>query len=316
MLVIVAPGQGAQSPGFLRPWLELPGLRERLEAFSEAAEVDLLTHGTTSDEETIRDTAVAQPLIVAAGLLALPVALGEAAAAEVATAVGGHSVGEITAAAMGGVLTDAEAMALVGARGRAMARAAAVTQTGMSAVLGGAADEVLAAIERHGLTPANVNGAGQVVAAGTIDQLSALAQDPPARTRIIGLSVAGAFHTSHMAPAIDDLADHVATVQPGAPTVSIVSNADGAVVGDGAEVLSRLVSQVASPVRWDRCMDTLVELGVTGLLELPPAGTLVGLAKRGMRGVQSVALRTPDDLPAARALIADHGGTTTDGGSA
>ena len=306
MIALVCPGQGSQTPGFLAPWLELPGLRDHAAALSEGAGVDLVTHGTTSDADTIRDTAVAQPLIVGAGLLALE-ALYADRPDDLATTVGviaGHSVGEITAAAATGVLDPDDAMSLVSLRGRAMAEASAIRPTGMSAVLGGDPDEVLAALDRDGLTPANMNGAGQVVAAGTLEQLAALAADPPAKARVIPLQVAGAFHTVHMAPAVDVLAAEWAEHDVSDPGITLLSNADGAAVGSGAEFLRRLISQVRNPVRWDRCTETMTSLGVTGLIELAPAGTLVGLAKRAMKGVQTVALKTPDDLDAARELLA------------
>ncbi|MGO0577521.1 ACP S-malonyltransferase [Ornithinimicrobium panacihumi] len=308
MLVIVAPGQGSQSPGFLSPWLELPGARAQLEALSETADLDLVAHGTVSDAETIKDTAVAQPLIVGAGLLTLRALLGDApdSMAPVA-ATAGHSVGELTAAAAAGVLTTDEAMTLVRERGRGMAEAAALTPTGMSAVLGGDPDEVVATLERHGLTPANMNGAGQVVAAGTMEQLAALTDDPPARARVIPLQVAGAFHTHHMQPAVERLARHAADITPRDPGTVLVSNADGQPVASGTDALARLVNQVSNPVRWDLTMETFSSMGVTGLIELAPAGTLVGLAKRGLKGVQTVALKTPDDLEAARQLVAEHG---------
>ena len=309
MLVIVCPGQGSQSPGFLAPWMELPAFAERMSSLSEAAGIDLVAHGTTSDAETIRDTAVAQPLLVASGLAALSVLVPEGLGSTTPVgAVGGHSVGEITAAAAAGVLAEDEAVVFVRERGRAMAEASSVTPTGMSAVLGGDPDEVAAVLDKHGLTPANVNGAGQVVAAGTLEQLAALKDEPPAKARVIPLQVAGAFHTQHMAPAVGTLAERAASMTPKAPNVALVSNADGTVVVDGAEVLARLVSQVSNPVRWDLCQATLTELGATALIELPPAGTLANLAKRTMPGIQTLALKTPDQLDIARALIAQHAG--------
>ena len=302
VIVIVAPGQGSQTPGFLSPWLELPGAAEHLQSLSDAAQVDLVAHGTTSDEETIKDTAVAQPLLVGAGLLALR-ALG---GLDGVGAMSGHSVGEITAAAGAGVLTEDDAMRLVSLRGRGMAEASAATPTGMSAVLGGLPDEVLSTIERHGLTPANVNGAGQVVAAGSHEALTALADEPPTRARVIPLKVAGAFHTSYMQPAVDALASAAADLSPADATPPLVSNRDGEVVTAGREVLDRIVAQVSTPVRWDLCMERFAELGVTALIELPPAGTLVGLAKRALKGVELLAVKGPEDLDAARRLIEEH----------
>lgn len=302
MIVIVCPGQGSQTPGFLSPWLELDGAREHLTALSDAAGVDLVAHGTTSDEETIKDTAVAQPLLVGAGLLALR-ALGDTSGAR---ALSGHSVGEITAAAGAGVLAEEDAMRFVALRGRGMAQASAVTPTGMSAVLRGERDEVVAAIEAAGLTAANVNGAGQVVAAGDLEKLAALAAEPPVGTRVIPLKVAGAFHTSYMQPAVDALRAAAADLSPADASVPLVSNRDGEVVTDGREVLDRLVAQVSNPVRWDLCMERFAALGVTAVIELPPAGTLVGLVKRAVPGIELLALKTPDDLDAARTLLEEH----------
>ncbi|WP_329084215.1 ACP S-malonyltransferase [Streptosporangium sp. NBC_01469] len=297
MLVIVAPGQGAQTPGFLSPWLELPGVADRLTAWSELAGLDLIAYGTTADADEIRDTAVAQPLLVAAGL----------AVAEVLGAspdlVAGHSVGEFTAAALAGVITPEQAVGLVRERGQAMAKAATITETGMSAVLGGVEEEVLAAIADKGLTPANINGAGQIVVGGTLEQLAAFKAEPPARARVIALSVAGAFHTAHMAPAASRLREATAGITPADPVVTLLSNSDGSAVTSGAEFMERLVTQVANPVRWDACMATMAERGVTTMIELVPGGTLTGLAKRALRGVTTVALKTPDDLEAARAAL-------------
>ena len=312
MFAIVCPGQGSQSPGFLSPWLELPGVRERAERLSELTGIDVVTHGTVSDEETIKDTAVAQPLIVAAGLLALDPLLGEDGGITRAEAVAGHSVGEITAAAAAGVLSPDEALLFVRERGAGMAAASAVRPTGMSAVMGGDPDEVTEVIAAAGLTAANINGAGQVVAAGTLEQVEALTANPPSRARVIPLKVAGAFHTQHMAPAVSALAQRATGMTVRDPDVKVISNADGQVVTSGRELLDRLVAQVSTPVRWDLCMDTLTELGVTALIELPPAGTLTGLAKRGMRGARAMALKTPDDLEAARRIIAEHGRPTTE----
>ncbi|MDN5766370.1 MAG: ACP S-malonyltransferase [Humibacillus sp.] len=307
MLAIVCPGQGSQTPGFLAPWLELDRAHEQLSALGQAADLDLVAHGTESDAETIKDTAVAQPLIVAAGLV-VSSALFASRDELVGTGavLAGHSVGELTATALAGVITDEEAITLVAARGRAMAHASAVTPTGMAAVLGGDPDEVLSTLEALGLTPANVNGAGQVVAAGTLEQVAALRDAPPPKARVIPLQVAGAFHTRHMAPAVEVLAEAAAAVAPVDPSTTLLSNADGTAVAGGAQALDRLVRQVSNPVRWDLCMETMLALGVTGLIELAPAGTLVGLAKRAMRGVETLALKSPDDLAAARTLIDAH----------
>ncbi|MGW3072422.1 MULTISPECIES: ACP S-malonyltransferase [unclassified Kitasatospora] len=309
MLVIVAPGQGAQSPGFLSPWLELDGVADRLRGWSEVAGLDLVHAGTEASAEEIKDTAVAQPLLVAAGLVtARELFPDEDVARKLVGAVAGHSVGEITAAAGAGVLTAHDALAFVRERGQAMAEAAAVTETGMLAVLGGEPEEVAAKLAEHGLTAANNNGGGQIVAAGTLAQLEALKADPPERAKLITLKVAGAFHTEHMAPGVERLAKLAPTLTAADPLVRYVSNKDGAVVESGAEVLSRLVSQVSNPVRWDLCMETLGQLGATAVIELSPAGTLTGLLKRNLKGVATLALKTPADLDKARALVAEHGG--------
>ena len=311
MLAVVAPGQGSQVPGFLTPWLELPNFEDRMKWLGTVAGIDLIAHGTTSDEDTIRDTAVAQPLIVSAGMVSLLSLFPHPGEAYAKVAVGaGHSVGEITAAAAANVISAEQAMVLVRERGNAMAAASAVTPTGMSAVLGGDRDDVIAKLAQHGLTAANENGAGQIVAAGTLEQLAALETDPPAGARVRPLSVAGAFHTKHMAPAVGVLAQHAKAISTHDARSRLLSNADGTVVQDGREVLKRLVTQVSNPVRWDLCMQTMLDLGVTGLIELPPAGTLVGLAKRAMPGVECVSLKTPEDMPAALDLIARHGTET------
>ncbi|MFD7702970.1 ACP S-malonyltransferase [Streptomyces caelestis] len=302
MLVLVAPGQGAQAPGFLTEWLDLPGVGERVAAWSDAIGLDLVHYGTKADADAIRDTAVAQPLLVAAGLLSAS-ALGDVAPG----AVAGHSVGEITAAAFAGVLDDTAALSLVRTRGLAMADAAAVTETGMAALLGGDPETTVTHLEKLGLTPANINGAGQIVAAGTKEQLAALEADKPEGVRrVVVLQVAGAFHTHHMGPAVDTLAKAAEALTPGDPKVAYVSNKDGKAVATGAQVLERLVGQVANPVRWDLCMETFKELGVTALLEVCPGGTLTGLAKRALPGVKTLALKSPADLDAARELVAEH----------
>ena len=319
VIALLAPGQGAQTPGMLTPWLaetvtaspRRAGAREALARWSAAVDLDLERLGTTADAEEIRDTAVTQPLVVATALLAhaaLARVLAERGVAAPTTLVAaGHSVGELAAAAIAGVLTPDAAVALAAVRGREMAAACAQEPTGMSAVLGGKPEDVLARLEELGLDPANRNGAGQVVAAGPVAALAALAEAPPERARVVPLAVAGAFHTRFMAPAEAALREHAAGVTPAEPTCTLLSNADGAAVTDGAEALRRLVAQVTRPVRWDSCQETLRDRGVTALVELPPAGTLVGLAKRELRGVPALALRTPDDLDAAAALVAEHG---------
>jgi [acyl-carrier-protein] S-malonyltransferase len=313
VLVIVAPGQGAQTPGFLTPWLEEPTFRERFEWLSTVASLDLVHYGTEADADAIRDTQIAQPLLVATGLVA---ALGifphPTDAFGKVSAVAGHSVGELAAAAGARVITAEQAMVLVRERGRAMAEAAKATPTGMTAVLGGDRDQILATLDKHGLTAANDNGPGQVVAAGTTEQLAALAAAPPEKARLVPLSVAGAFHTEHMAPAVGHLAKLARSVSVHDPRTRFISNRDGQVVHNGVEVLKRIVGQIASPVRWDLCLDTMSDLGVTGILEMPPAGTLTGIARRyfsggALKGVDTFALKSPDQLEEARAFCDKHG---------
>lgn len=302
MIVVVCPGQGSQTPGFLEPWLAEPRFAERLRSISDAAGIDLVAHGTTSDADTIRDTAVAQPLIVAAGILTLE-ALLDGGRRQKIGAIAGHSVGEITAAAGAGILNDADAMRFVRERGTAMAAAAALEPTGMSAVLGGDEAELLSRLAELGLEPANYNGGGQIVVAGALDALAALAENPPAKTRVVPLQVAGAFHTRYMKPAVAHLSEVAATLTPADPTLPIWTNNDGTQVASGARFVELLVGQVSSPVRWDLCMESFLAAGVTGIIELAPAGALTGLAKRAMRGIPSVAIKTPDDLAAAFELI-------------
>ena len=302
MIVVVAPGQGSQTPGFLAPWIELPGASDLLGTLSEASGVDLAKHGTTSDADTIRDTAIAQPLIVAAGILALD-ALAESDHLAKTAGIAGHSVGEFTAATGAGVLDATDAVRLVGIRGRAMAEAAAAEETGMSAVIGGDEAEILAALETHGLSPANYNGGGQLVVAGTITGLAALAENPPTGTRVIPLQVAGAFHTAYMASAVETLREAASTVNTHDAVKTLWTNRDGSTVTNGREFVDLLVGQVSSPVRWDKCMESFASAGVTGIIELTPAGALVGLAKRALKGVPTVAIKTPDDLVDARELI-------------
>jgi len=281
---------------------------ERLAGWSELAECDLIRYGTTGTEEEIKDTAVAQPLLVAAALAAAEALFDEGLpATRSGLATAGHSVGELAAGVIAGVLSAADAMRLVAVRGRAMAAAAAVRPTGMTALLGGDEDEVLASIEAHGLTPANVNAPGQIVAAGTLEQLAEFAADPPPRARLRPLTVAGAFHTVHMGPAVEALRTAAGAVTVSDPTIMLLSNRDGAAVTSGADWLERIVGQVATPVRWDQCQRTLADLGVQALIELPPAGTLTGIARRALPGVTLQAVKSPDDLETARKLISEFG---------
>lgn len=301
MIVVVAPGQGSQSQGFLSPWLEVAGVREHLGELGEAAKVDLIAHGTTSDDDTIRDTKIAQPLIVAASIVTARVVLNERR--DLVGAVAGHSVGEFAAAAVAGILSDSDALTLVGVRGRAMADEASKISTSMSALLGGDSTDIDARLAELGLFPANMNGGGQVVVAGAKDKLAELAENPPTGARVIPLSVAGAFHTSYMAGAVDVLRDAAETVATNDPTIPIYTNRDGSRVTSGATYRDLLVGQVSNPVRWDLCMESFANDGVTGVIELAPAGALVGLVKRAIKGTPTVAIKTPDDIAAAIELL-------------
>ena len=308
MIVVTAPGQGAQKPGFLAPWLEIPAHRELLGRLGEAAGLDLIAHGTVSDADTIRDTAVAQPLIVAAGMLTWNALVDSPEIAEAIGGVAGHSVGEITAAYQAGIFDAETAIRFVALRARLMAADAAATTTSMSAVLGGDQAEVEQRLDELELTPANYNGAGQIVAAGLPSNLERLAAEPPAKTRVVPLQVAGAFHTSFMSTARAELASRRGEFATSDPVRTIWSNHDGERVTQGAAFVDLMVEQVARPVRWDRCMGSFADADLTGLVEVAPAGTLVGLAKRALKGTPAVAIQTPDDLEAARTLIlgAEH----------
>jgi [acyl-carrier-protein] S-malonyltransferase len=300
VLAILAPGQGSQTPGMLSAWLEDAELKKLLTSYSSAINLDLERLGTVADADEIKDTANAQPLIVAASLISAH-ALGSDVNVSF---IAGHSVGEIAAAALAATLTEVDAMKLVHLRGQEMAKAASLAPAGMSAVLGGERSVVLAAIAELGLVAANDNGAGQIVAAGNLDALSQLAPDG---ARVRALAVAGAFHTPFMEPAVAPLRAMAATIETTPANVSVISNKDGAMVRDGREVLDRIVNQIANPVRWDLCMETLRAQGVTGVIELAPGGTLAGLIKRAAPEIEQLALKSPADIAAAREFAARHG---------
>lgn len=292
----------------LNPWLELDGVEERLATWSELTGLDLLRLGTTADAEEIKDTAVTQPLVVALSLIAAE-QLRTRVELPADAPVAGHSVGELAAAALAGALSFDDAVSLAAVRGREMAAACSLEPTGMSAVLGGEPDEVVAHLDKLGLDPANRNGAGQIVAAGRRSALEELTEEPPADARVRPLPVAGAFHTRFMAPAREALARHAEGLTTTDPERPLLSNADGAVVSESETMLHRLVDQVTRPVRWDSCMATLAERGVTATVELPPAGTLSGMVRRELKGTQAVALKNPGDLDKAAELLADHSPT-------
>ncbi|MCX6480585.1 MAG: ACP S-malonyltransferase [Mycobacterium sp.] len=294
MIALLAPGQGSQTPGMLADWLELPGAAEQIARWSTVSGLDLAALGTTATAEQITDTAVTQPLVVATTLLAFAELAKRGLPAD--TVVAGHSVGEIAAYAIAGVISPDDAVKLAAVRGAEMAKACATEPTGMSAVLGGDEDEVLARLEALELVPANRNAAGQIVAAGTISALEKLAEDPPAKARVRQLATAGAFHTHYMAAAHDGYAAAAAEVTASDPTTVLLSNADGQPVASGADAMAKLVAQLTRPVRWDLCTETLRQRGVHAIVEFPPAGALTGIAKRELRGVATHAVKTPADL--------------------
>ena len=300
MLIVACPGQGSQTPGFLAPWLELPSFARTISLMSEAISLDIARHGTESDADTIRDTAIAQPLIVAASI-ATALELGTGFAG-----VAGHSVGEVAAAAVAGILTPQQAIKLVKMRGDSMAKAAALETTSMAAVLGGDEEVVLEHLASLGLFPANFNGGGQIVAAGSASAIASLAANAPAGSRVIPLQVAGAFHTSYMQPAVAELEAFASDIEAAEPSVRIWSNQKGQEVSSGSEFLNLIVGQVANPVRWDLTMQSLLTAGSTALIEVAPAGTLAGLARRSMPGVELLALKTPEQLDQAKELIKNH----------
>ncbi len=301
MLAIIAPGQGSQTPGMFNSWIQDPVLNALINSWSDAIGLNLLHLGTTADAEEIKDTANAQPLIVAASLLG-----AHALGIKDFAATSGHSVGELAAAALSGAISESDALTLVRARGLEMAKAAATSQSGMSAILGGDRTEVLAAIEALELVAANDNGAGQIVAAGDLQALAQLIENPPTGARVRALAVAGAFHTKFMQSAVEPFSILASTISTHSVRIQVISNKDGQVVTDGAQVLDRIISQIASPVRWDLCMESLKSLGITGVIELPPAGTLVGLLKRAVPDIETFALKSAEDLEAAREFAGRH----------
>ena len=296
VLALLAPGQGSQTPGMLTPWVELPGAVDRLTTWSEISGLDLVRLGTTATAEEITDTAVTQPLVVAATLLAYEELTKRDGLAGKDAVVAGHSVGEIAAYAIAGVISADDAVKLAATRGAEMAKACALEPTGMAAVLGGDESEVLARLESLDLIPANRNAAGQIVAAGAVAALEKLAEDPPAKARVRVLATAGAFHTHYMAPAAEGYAAAAGEVATTEPTRTLLSNADGKPVADAADAMTKLVAQMTRPVRWDLINETLRGMAVTALVEFPPAGTLVGIAKRELKGTPTKAIKAPEDL--------------------
>ena len=305
MLALLAPGQGAQTPGFLASWLENEASRALVERWSELTDLDLVHLGTLADGDEIRETSHAQPLLVAAGLISAAQAFADQNITFDFFA--GHSVGEITAACLAQSFDGDSAMGLVNVRGRAMSTAATGSKTGMSAVLGGEREVVVAALLALGLTPANENGGGQIVAAGSLEALASLSANPPPGARVRPLQVSGAFHTSVMQPAVTKLADAAREIEVNNPTSPVISNRDGAIITGGDELMARIVGQVSGPVRWDLCMQTLADQGVTGVIEVAPGGTLTGLVKRAQPTIEFFAIKSPDDIEGVREFARAHG---------
>jgi len=301
VLAIIAPGQGSQTPGMLNSWIADPSLKELLISWSDAIGLDLVHLGTVADADEIKDTANAQPLIVATSLLG-----AHALGIKNFAVTSGHSVGELAAAALSGAISEKDALRIVRARGIEMAKTASARPAGMSAILGGDRKEVLFAITIRKLVAANDNGAGQIVAAGDLKALAELAENPPTGVRVRALAVAGAFHTGYMQPAVEPLRALVSSIPTHGVSNQVISNKDGRVIAGAHEVLDRIVDQIANPVRWDLCMETMKSIGITGVIELPPSGTLVGLLKRAANEIETFALKSADDLDAAREFAGRH----------
>ena len=306
MIALTCPGQGAQTPGFLAPWLELESFKQEIEKFSEILEMDLIHFGTAADAETIKDTKIAQPLIVSASLASHAVLVEALKDDSLFAGVAGHSVGEIAAANIAGVLDTEAALKFVKARGEQMARAATLESSSMAAVVGGEQEIVLDHLANLGLFAANYNGKGQIVAAGSSVKIQELIDTPPPGTRVVGLAVAGAFHTSFMETAKVELGSLASSIRTENPKLLLWSNSDGARVDSGDKFLELLINQVSNPVRWDLTMDSMVSDGVSAVIELLPGGTLTGIAKRAMPGVATLALKSPEDLEKAVAFVREQ----------
>jgi [acyl-carrier-protein] S-malonyltransferase len=304
MISIACPGQGSQSPGFLASWLELPQFARAIAEASEILKLDLKRLGTEAEAEEIKDTKIAQPLIVAAGIASYE--LIKEKTTNTLFGFAGHSVGEVTAAALSGILERDQALEFVKLRGEQMALAAALKPSSMAAIIGGDSEAVLEGLLAQGLTAANFNGPGQIVAAGSAELINQLVANPLPGTRTVALSVAGAFHTDFMTPATAELEKFAAGLSPKDPAAAIWTNSDGSLVTSGSRYLELLVSQVSNPVRWDQTMHGMLSSGVTAMIELLPGGALSGIAKRAMAGVEAVALKTPADLEKAIEVIERH----------
>jgi [acyl-carrier-protein] S-malonyltransferase len=306
LIALTCPGQGAQTPGFLSPWLELDSFKTAIEQYSEILEMDLVHFGTNADADQIKETQVAQPLIVAASMASHAVLIQALQDKSIIAGVAGHSVGELAAASIAGVLDTEAALRFVKARGEQMAKAASLEASSMAAVVGGEPEVVVSHLESMGLFAANYNGKGQIVAAGAAGKIQELVANPPAGTRVVGLAVAGAFHTSFMETAKVELASLAGSINTSNPEMLIWSNSDGSRVDSGERFLELLINQVSKPVRWDKTMDSMTTDGVTALIELLPGGTLTGIAKRAMPGVATLAIKTPEDIEKAVLFVKEQ----------
>jgi [acyl-carrier-protein] S-malonyltransferase len=306
LIALTCPGQGAQTPGFLAPWLELESFKTEIEKYSAILEMDLVHFGTEADADQIKDTKIAQPLIVAASMASHAALIGALQDESLFEGVAGHSVGEIAAANIAGVLDTEAALKFVKARGEQMARAASLDASSMAAVVGGEQDVVIDHLSNLGLFAANYNGKGQIVAAGSSSKIQDLTSSPPAGTRVVGLAVAGAFHTSFMETAKVELGSLASSIRTKNPKLLLWSNSNGARVDSGDKFLDLLINQVSKPVRWDKTMDSMFSDGVSAVIELLPGGTLTGIAKRAMPGVATLALKSPEDLEKAVSFVREQ----------
>ena len=306
MIALTCPGQGAQTPGFLTPWLELDSFKNEIEKYSAVLEMDLVQFGTEADADQIKDTKIAQPLIVAASMASHAILVQALKDDSLFAGVAGHSVGEIAAANIAGVVSMEAALKFVKARGEQMAEASSLESSSMAAVVGGEQELVLDHLSNMGLFAANYNGKGQIVAAGSSSRIQELIANPPSGTRVVGLAVAGAFHTSFMETAKVALTSLASSIRTENPKLLLWSNSDGSRVKSGDRCLELLINQVSKPVRWDKTMDAMVSDGVSAVIELLPGGTLTGIAKRAMPGVATLALKSPEDIEKAVKFVREQ----------
>ena len=292
MYALLTPGQGSQFPRMLRPWLRDPHAVDLLRSWSRTADVDLVHLGTKAGTEEIARTENAQPLLVAQALLLrdlLPLTTTR-------WIMAGHSVGELAAAAFAGALAPEDAVSLARARGMAMAQACSLAPTTMAAVIGGTPESIVSRLHEIGLTAANYNGAGQVVAAGLIENVNRLKQDPPKGTKVHQLSVAGAFHTSYMKPARAEFERAADRIRFHDVTHPLLSNLDGRLVTNGVEIRERLIAQLTVPVRWDLCLTTLGTFSPELVVAAPPGRVMTGLMTRRFPDLRTLCVQTPKDL--------------------